>query len=76
MGQLLLILLVAAAAVVALKIALIVGCLICLIFKPKETVSLLIVLGVLALIRNYALWCITLGVILVAFSVHQHRRLT
>lgn len=76
MWQFLGILLVIAAAVVALKIALIVACLICLIFKPKETVSLLLVLGVLALIRNYTVACIFIGAVLVGASMWMHRRST
>lgn len=74
MAQLLLILLVAAAAIVAIKLALIAACLVCLIFKPKETVSLLFVLGVLALIRNYTVWCVVVGIFIVGFGMYLHRK--
>ena len=74
MAQFLLFLLIAAAAVVAIKVALIVACLICLIFKPKETVSLLFVLGLLALVRNYTVWCVVVGVLIVGFGMYFHRK--
>lgn len=74
MAQFLMILLVLGVAIVAIKVALIVACLICLIFKPKETVSLLFVLGVLALIRNYTIWCTVAGVFIVGFGMYLHRK--
>lgn len=74
MAQLLLFLLIAAAAIVALKVALVVATLVFLIIKPKETVSLLFVLGVLALIRNYTVWCVVAGIFIVGFGMYLHRK--
>ena len=63
MAQIIGFLILIAVAVVALKVTLIVGFFIALIFRPKETISLIIVLGVLALFRNYPVASIAVGVI-------------
>lgn len=63
MAQIIGFLILIAVAVVALKVALIVGFFVALIFRPKETIGLVIVLGVLALFRNYPVASIAVGII-------------
>lgn len=63
MAQIIGFLILIAVAVVALKVALIVGFFVALIFRPKETIGLIIVLGVLALFRNYPVASIAVGVL-------------
>lgn len=53
MAQLLVFFLIVGAAVVALKIAIIMIFLVGLIWRPKETIGLIVVLGAFALLRNY-----------------------
>lgn len=53
MAQLLVFFLIVGAAVVALKIAIIMIFLVGLIWRPKETIGLIVVLGAFALLNNY-----------------------
>jgi hypothetical protein len=63
MAQIIGFLILIAVAVMALKVALVLGFFVALIFRPKETIGLIIVLGVLALFRNYPVASIAVGVI-------------
>lgn len=63
MAQIIGFLILIAVAVVALKVALVIGFFVSLIFRPKETIGLIIVLGVLALLRNYPVATIAVAVI-------------
>ncbi len=63
MAQIIGFLILIAVAVVALKIAIVLGFFVALIFRPKETIGLVIALGVLALFRNYPVASIAVGVI-------------
>jgi hypothetical protein len=63
MAQIIGFLILIAVAVVALKVALVIGFFVALIVRPKETIGLIIVLGVLALFRNYPVASIAVGVI-------------
>lgn len=63
MAQIIGFLILIAVAVVALKVALVIGFFVALIVRPKETIGLIIVLGVLTLFRNYPVASIAVGVI-------------
>ncbi|WP_425228828.1 hypothetical protein [Sphingomonas sp.] len=62
-------LVIVALAVVAIKIAFAFLFLAGLIFKPKETLILLALLGMLALFRNYPATCFTLAIIVIVLTL-------
>lgn len=71
MWQFLGILLLLAAVVVAIKVAILLLLLAGLIFRTRETVGLVAVLGLLALIRNYTLYCTVVAAAVGLFGLYQ-----
>lgn len=63
MGKVVTALLVAAVALYALKVAILLLFLAGIIFRTKETLGLILVLGVLALFRNYPIACVVIAVV-------------
>jgi hypothetical protein len=74
MVQILGFLMLMAVAVLAIKVALIMVFFIGIIFRPKETIGLIIVLGVLALLRNYPIPSILVGVLGTAGIIYMNRK--
>jgi hypothetical protein len=67
-------LMIIAVAILAIKVALIMVFFIGIIFRPKETIGLILVLGVLALLRNYPVPSLLVGIIGTAGIIYMNRK--
>lgn len=63
-----------AVAVLAIKVALIIVFFIGIVFRPKETIGLILVLGVLALLRNYPVPSLLAGIVGTAGIIYMNRK--
>lgn len=74
MAQIIGFLMIIAVAILAIKVALVMVLFIGIIFRPKETIGLILVLGVLALFRNYPVPSILTGIIGTAGIIYMNRK--
>lgn len=69
MGQIIAILLVVALAVVAIKLALVAIVLAGLIFRPKETLGVVLLLGAFAVLRTYPMASFGIVALLIIYAI-------
>lgn len=69
MGQIIGILLVVALAIVAIKLALVAIILAGLIFRPKETLGVVLLLGIFAVLRTYPMASFGIVALLIIYAI-------